>query len=267
MNRMTVLILFMLTFVVSGCGVAPEDVATEFQNAINSQDTEAVMGLLADEVVLQVEGTQISTGKREIQNWLESQAGLNFQFEGTPVSTDSGVSFDACMISSDIWSYFGLGSMTGTCEIALAEDNIISFVVQFDENSKGRLSESVAAVSADMIGIWITRNYLTDSGDLYLEFVEGGTGRLMGLPVDSTPDPDPDAKFEGASLKWTYENYILTIQNEGPASEKYCQEQDVGSYLVKMADGGGLQFKRLNDTCSLRELAFKLPPRWRPMMP
>ena len=66
---------------------------------------------------------------------------------------------------------------------------------------------------------------------------------------------------------WTYNDYILTIQNVGPASEKYCQEQDVGNYLVKISDIGGLEFKPINDSCDLRKLAIQLPPRWRPHEP
>ena len=265
MNRMTVLMIAVLAVAASGCGAGPEDVATEFQNAINSQDTDSVLSLLVDDAVWQVDGTSHRTGKTEIEDWLATQTELNLQIKGEPTSTESGVAFQSCSISSDMWGFFGVNPMTGTCQLALEAGLITGFVVQFDDDSRTRLSDSPAAASAEILGIWRTRNYLTDSGDLFLQFLEQGRGRLVGSSGDSIPAADSD--FEGASLTWTYKDYVLTIQNEGLASDKYCQEQDVGIYLVKLVDAGGLKFKAISDSCSLRGIAVPLPPRWRPHLP
>ena len=164
-----------------------------------------------------------------------------------------------------LWLFFGTSPMSGTCDVVLEGGLITSFTVQFDENSNARLSDSPSATSADILGIWQTRNYLTDSGNLYLHFIEQGRGRLAGSPDGSLSLTDSD--FEGASLTWTYQDYVLTIQNKGPASEGYCQEQDEGIYLVKMVDAGGLKFKAISDSCSLRGIAVPLPPRWFPYVP
>ena len=212
-----------------------------------------------------VDGAPSLAGKAEIRAWFATQSELNFRIEGTPAASDFGAAFQKCSIRSDKWSYFGVDSMTGTCEVALDAGNISSFAIRFDENSKARLSDSPAASAADLIGIWITKNYLTDSGDLYLHFFDQGIGRLANSPDDSAAATNAD--FEGASLVWTYEDYVLTIQNTGPASEKYCQEQDVGNYLVKTVEQGGLTFKLINDSCNLRGVAFQIPSRWRPYKP
>lgn len=265
MHKALIGTLVMLSIVVYGCGPSPEDVGKQFQDALNSGDIDTALGLLDDEAVVDVDGTRAGTGKAEIEEWLSAQAKLNFQLEGTSVAIDSGVVIEDCSIKSDIWSYFELGSMTAICEIGVAGTDITSFVVQFDDSSKDRLSESPAASDSELIGIWRTRNYLTDSGELYLEFLEDGTGRLIGSMGGSIPDHG--VEFEGASLNWTYENFILTIQNAGPASEKYCSEKDVGTFLVKNVDAGGLKFKLLGDTCALRGVAIPLPPRWIPNVP
>lgn len=265
MSRMVIVAAVFLVMVSSGCSANPVDLATQFQDAINSQNIDSTLGLLADDAVFQVDGTQSRAGKAEIEDWLLTQVELSFRLEGAPTASESGAAFENCSISSDIWSFFEVDPMTATCELALNGGAITSFVVQFDENSKARLSDSPAPSSADMIGIWITRNYLTDSGDLYLHFFEQGIGRLADSPSDSVAAPDSD--FEGANLKWNYEDFILTVQNEGQASEKYCQEQDVGTFLAKTHEGGGLKFTTINDSCSLRGVAMQLPPRWRPHAP
>lgn len=265
MSRMTIAITVLLATVVSACGASPDELGAQFQESINSQNIESVLGLLADDAEWQVDETPYLTGKTEIENWLAIQAELNFSMEGSPTASGSGVAFESCSISSDMWLYFGINPMTGTCELSLESGLITGFAVQFDEQSMARLSDSPAATSADILGIWQTRNYLTDSGDLYLHFIEQGRGRLAGSPDSSLSLIESD--FEGASLAWTYQDYFLTFQNEGPASEKYCQEQDVGIYLVSKVEAGGLKFKTVVDSCSLRGIAMGLPPRWRPHVP
>jgi len=250
---------------VSACSTDPVSVVEEFQDAVNSQNIEAATPPLAEDAVLQVDEVITRTGKAEIENWLEMQADLRHRVEGNPTSSESGVSIENCSISSGMWLFFETNPMTGTCDVVLEGGLIISFTVRFDEDSTARLSGSPAATTADLIGVWTTNNYLADSGDLFLEILDSGTGRLVGSPDNSLPAPDSD--FEGASIAWTYEDYVLTIQNEGSASEPYCQEQDVGVYLVKSVDAGGLKFKPISDSCGLRKVAFELPPRWRPQAP
>lgn len=155
--------------------------------------------------------------------------------------------------------------MIGACEVELEGGQITSFTVRFDEDSKARLSDSPAAASADLIGIWTNWNFLAAPGDLYLQFFADGSARLAATPDDLLVTPS--SEHPGASLSWTYEDHVLTIQNKGAASEKYCQEQDVGNYLVSNVDAGGINFKALNDVCSLRGVALEFPFRWRPYMP
>ena len=265
MKKIAILAIMLSGIAVSGCGPSPEDLAAQFQAAINSQDTEAALSLFADAATLQVGGAPHRTGKGEIEDWIREQADLNFQFTGDPVRSETRIVFTDCSISSYGWSFFGLDTMTGTCDVTLDDGAISSFSVQFDTESMEKLSGSPAATSADLIGTWVTLNYIGDSGDMFLEISGDGTGRLLGSRDASFPTPD--SEFESANITWTYEETILTIQNDGPASEKYCEEQDVGTYLVKMVDGGGLKFKSIGDSCSLREVAFELPPRWRPYVP
>jgi hypothetical protein len=56
-----------------------------------------------------------------------------------------------------------------------------------------------------------------------------------------------------------YDDYVLTLQNDGPASEGYCQEQDVGTYLIRnveSASGNRMQFKLVSDPCVYRATAL-----------
>jgi len=253
MAMLAVVIVFM-----TGCGADPVTVAQQFQEAVNSQNVESAVELLADDAVLMLDETSPITGKEQIADWLAKQAELHFQLNGDPIASESGVTFESCSISSDQWLFYGTNPMSGTCEVALEDGLITNFAVQFDETSKASLADSPVATTTNMIGIWVTKNYLTDSGDLYLQFFEDGSGMLTGSLDSNHPD---------ASITWTYEDYILTLQNHGAASEGYCQEQDVGKFLVKNADGGGLKFKTINDLCSLRGTALQLPPRWRQHVP
>lgn len=250
---------------VSGCGNEPATdpvvVAQGFQEAVNSQDVDSALEFFADDAVLMLDKTSPITGKIQIADWLAKQAILRFQLNGNPIASESGITFESCSISSDQWLFYGTNPMSGTCEVALEYGLITNFAIQFDENSQANLSDSPAAVSTDMVGIWTTRNYMDDSNNyLYLQFFEDGSGRLAVTPDDLLIAPDSD--HAGASLTWTYENYVLSLQNDRVASEGYCQEQDVGKFLVKKVDGGGLRFKTINDSCSARGLAFKIPPRW-----
>ena len=81
----------------------------------------------------------------------------------------------------------------------------------------------------------------------------------------------PDSDHPGARLKWTYEEYMLTLQNDGPASEGYCQEQDVGIYLIKTvesASGNRMQFKPVTDSCEYRAAALqRIGSPWDPYTP
>lgn len=254
-------VLAVLMVFVTGCSADPVAAAQQFQEAVNSQDVGSALEFFADDAVLILDETSPITGKEQIADWLAKQAELHFQLNGNPIASESGVTFESCSISSDQWLFYGTNPMSGTCEVALEDGLITNFAVQFDENSQANLSNSPAAVSTDMVGIWTTKNYMDDSSNyLYLQLFENGSGRLAVTPDDLLIAPDSD--HTGASLRWTYENYVFTLQNDRAASEGYCQEQDVGKFLVKKADGGGLVFKTINDSCSLRGLAFKIPPRW-----
>jgi hypothetical protein len=267
MKRLTILLP---TLMLAACGSATTTaevdglatdrtaIAGKFQEAVNSQDVETALELLADDSAIEQGETSIITGKEPIADWLVLQTQLHYQFKGDPMASDSGVTFEDCSVSSYQWSFYGIQSMSGTCAAAIDDGLITDFTVRFDESSRAELSDSAVAATADLIGTWITRNYMTDSGDLHLQLFEDGSGRLAG-----TDDPD----HEGATLAWTYEDFVLTLKNAGPASDGYCQEQDVGQFLVKNADGGGLSFKTITDSCALRATAFQLPPRWRPQEP
>ena len=261
----TIVMLAFVLVLMTGCGADPVTVAQQFQEAVNSQDVESALKLLAKNASMKAGETSSVTGKDQIANWLATQAELHYQFNGDPIASESRVTFENCSINSYQWSYYAIKAMSGTCEVTVEDELVTEFAVQFDEDSKASLADSSVAAAADMIGIWITKNYLTDSGDLYLQFFEDGSSRLASTPDDLLITPDSD--HQGASITWTYEDYVLILQNDGVASEGYCQEQDVGKFLVKNADGGGLIFKTIDDSCSLRGVAFQLPPRWRPYVP
>ena len=254
MKKFAVLTIVLLAIATSGCGPSPEELTAQFMDAINSQDTESALELLSEDAVLQVDGTLSRTGKAEIENWLAEQADLRLRIEGNPSASETGVEIEGCSISSDQWLYFGVNPMSGTCEVALEGGLITSFTVQFDENSKARLSESVAPVSADLVGIWTAVGVTPDETEkpipFFLQFFEDGSARLGVAPDDL--NIAPDASHPGARLTWVYEDYVLTIQNQGPAAEGYCQEQDVGTYLVRKTEAGGIKFKHLEEPCGWR---------------
>ena len=92
----------------------------------------------------------------------------------------------------------------------------------------------------------------------HLQFGEDGGARLAVTPEDLSIAPDAD--HPGARLTWTYEDYVLAVQNEGSASEGYCQEQDVGSYLVrnvKSVPRSRMQFKLISDPCAWRAFTMQ----------
>jgi len=258
-------VLAVVMVLMTGCGANTVTIARQFQEAVNSQNVDSALKLLAEDASLQLDEFSTVTGKDQVADWLATQAELHYQFNGDPIAVDSAATFENCSISSNQWVFYGINPMSGTCEVALVNGLITRIAVQFDESSKAKLSGSPVAATADMIGVWTTKNYMTDSGNLYLQFYEDGSARLVGTQDDYLDDPDSDQP--GARLMWTYEDYMLSIRNVGPASEGYCQEQDIGKYLVKKADGGGLRFNTISDPCSLRGLAFNLPPRWRPNAP
>jgi hypothetical protein len=259
---------------VTGCSPDPVTVVEQFQDAVNSQNIEGAIELLAEDAVLQVDGSLSRTGKAETENWLATQAELNFRIEGDPASSESGVSIESCSISSNQWLYFGVNPMIGTCEVALEGGLINSFAIRFDENSKARLSDSPAAVSADLVEIWTGRwvvpegsGYVTDDNvTAHLQFVKDGSARLAHSAEDLLIPPDTD--HPGARLTWTYEDYMLTLQNQGSASEGYCQVQDVGTYLVKNTRENGIEIKLISDQCAFRANSLpRLGAIWRPYVP
>jgi hypothetical protein len=153
-----------------------------------------------------------------------------------------------------MWIYFGVNPMSGTCEVALEGGLITRFAVQFDENSKGRLSESMVPVTGDLVGIWTSADSTPQEPNKYipffLQFFEDGIARSAVSPEDFLIAPD--SNHPGVRYTWTYKDYVLTVQNQGPASEGYCQEQDVGTYLVRNIEEGGIQFRPLKDPCAWR---------------
>ncbi len=276
MKKFAVLTIVLLAIATSGCGPSPEELTAQFMDAINSQDTESALELLSEDAVLQVDGTLSRTGKAEIENWLEMQADLRHRIEGDPAFSESGVSIESCSISSDKWLYFGVNPMSGTCEVALEGGLVTNIVLQIDDDSKARLSDSQAATTADFLGIWMGGAPLP-GGDphvgevalYHLQFAEDGSARLAVTPDDLSIAPD--SNHPGASLTWTYEDYVLTVQNEGSATEGYCQDQDVGTYLiknVKSAGGGRLQFNLISDSCVFRAATLqRVAAPWDPYVP
>ncbi len=261
MKKFAVLTIVLIAIATSGCGPSPEELTAQFLDAINSQDIDSALELISEDATLQVDGTLSLNGKAEIEDWLATQADLSHRMEGDPTASGSGVAIESCSISSHQWLYFGVNPMSGTCIVELEGALITSFAVQFDENSKARLSESVAPVSADLVGIWTaTGGALPGTNDpipVFLQFFEDGSSRWAISPEDLLIAPDSD--HPGVRLTWTYEDYVLTLQNQGPASEGFCQEQDVGTYLVRNTEAGGIQFKKLEEPCAWRTLLSYVP--------
>ena len=150
MNKHLALLVVGL-LLVAACGSDPVSIAEQFQSAVNSKDIEAALELLSEDAVLQVEGTPSRTGKEEIENWLATQAKINYRIEGTPTASESGVEYEGCSIISSQWMFFGVNPMTGVCEVVLESGLINSFSVRFDENSKAALSDSPVAERSDLV--------------------------------------------------------------------------------------------------------------------
>ena len=260
----------------TGCGVNPVIVAQQFQEAVNSQNVESALALLVENASLKVGDATSVTGKDQIANWLNTQAELHYQFNGDPITSESGVTFENCSINSYQWSYYGIKEMSGTCEVKVEDGLITEFAVQFDEKSKASLSSSSVVAPTDLVGIW-TGEWPIPGADPHdgeitlnhLQFNEGGSARLAVTSDDLSIAPDSD--HPGARFTWTYENYVLTLQNEGPASEGYCSEQDVGTYLiriVKSASGNRIQFKLVSDSCAYRAAMLpRISAPWDPYVP
>jgi hypothetical protein len=268
MNKYLALLVVGL-LLIAGCSSDPVSVATQFQDAVNSQDLESALELLAEDAVLQVDGTPSRTGKAEIKNWLVTQADLNYRIEGDPTASESGVAFENCSMSSDQWAFVRVNPMSGTCEVALEGGHITSFTIQFDENLKARLSDSGTAVSADLVEIWAGTSpdpeavrYIPS----FFQILEDGSARFAFSPEDLLIAPDSD--HPGVRFTWTYEGYVLTVQNQGPAIEGYCQEQDVGTYLFRNTDEDGIQFKSISDPCVWRkDMLVRRGGDWNPYVP
>lgn len=168
--------------------------------------------------------------------------------------------------------------MSGACQMVIEGGLITEFVVQFDENSKVILSDSSVLTSTDLVGIWTVESVKPgvqgnpEEDDIityFLQFAEDGSARLADTLEDLLNSPDSD--HPGANLSWTYENYVLSLKNDGPASEGYCLEQDVGTYLiryVKSASGNRMQFKLVSDSCVYRATVLpRVAAPWDPYVP
>jgi len=260
----------------TGCRTNPITVVQQFQEAVNSQNVESALELFAEDASLKVADATSVTGKDQIANWLTTQAELHYQFNGDPITSESGVTFENCSINSYQWSYYGIKAMSGTCEVKVEDGLITEFAVQYDENSKASLSDSSVVTSTDLVGIWTGEWPVPGadphSGEItlnHLQFNENGSARLAITSDDLLIAPDSD--HPGAHFTWTYKNYVLTLQNEGQASEGYCLEQDVGTYLirkVKSASGNRLQFKLVSDSCAYRAAMLpRISAPWDPYFP
>ena len=119
----------------TGCRADPVTVAQQFQEAVNSQNVESALDLLAEDASLKIGETSSITGKGQIANWLTTQAELHYQVNGDLTTSESGVTFENCSINSYQWSYYGIKAMSGICEVNVEDGLITEFTVQFDENS------------------------------------------------------------------------------------------------------------------------------------
>lgn len=271
-----IVVMTVVMVTITGCGANSLTVAQQFQEAVNSQNVEAGLELLTENASLKVGESSSVTGKDQIANWLTTQAELNFQFNGDPIASESGVTFESCSVNSYQWSYYGIKAMSGTCDLVIEGGHITEFVVEFDENSKASLSDSSVVTPTELVGIW-TGEWPMPGADPHngeitlnhLQFKEDGSARLAITSDDLLIDPDSD--HPGAGFTWTYENYILTLQNDGPASDGYCSERDVGTYLIRnvtSTSGNRLRFKLVSDSCAYRaNLLPRIASPWDPYVP
>ncbi len=271
-----VFVIAAVMVLVAGCGVKPVTVAQQFQEAINSQNVESALDLLSENASLNVGESLSLEGKSPIADWLTIQAKLQFELNGDPVTTDSGVSFENCLITSNQWSFYGIEAMSGTCTLVVEGGLVAELVIQYDENSKASLSDSSLVKPTDLVGIW-TGEWPMPGADPfadeitlnYFQFNEDGSARLATSPDDLSINPD--SEHPGARFKWSYENYVLNLQNDGPASEGYCDEQDVGSYLIRTVKNVSLnriQFKLILDPCLYRASALpRIAAPWDAFLP
>ena len=269
-------VMAVVMLLMTGCGADPVTVAQQFQEAVTSQNVESALELLAENASLKVGENSSVIGKDQIANWLTTQAELHFQFNGDPIASESGITFENCLTNSYQWPYYGIKSLSGTCKVKVEDGLITEFTVQFDENSKASLSDSSVVAPTDLVGIW-TGEWPIPGADPHngeitlnhLQFNEDGSARLAITSDDLLIAPDSD--HPGARFSWTYNNYILTLQNKGPASEGYCLEQDVGTYLirnVKNASGNRIQFKLVRDSCVYRSTMLpRIAAPWDPYVP
>ncbi len=271
-----VFVIAAVMVLVAGCGVKPVTVAQQFQEAINSQNVESALDLLSENASLNVGESLSLEGKSPIADWLTIQAKLQFELNGDPVTTDSGVSFENCLITSNQWSFYGIEAMSGTCTLVVEGGHVAELVIQYDENSKASLSDSSLVKPTDLVDIW-TGEWPMPGADPfadeitlnYFQFIEDGSARLATSPDDLSINPD--SEHPGARFKWSYENYVLNLQNDGPASEGYCDEQDVGSYLIRTVKNVSLnriQFKLILDPCLYRASALpRVAAPWDAFLP
>jgi hypothetical protein len=195
----------------TGCGTDPVTVAQQFQEAVNAQSVDSALELFAENASLKVDEVSSVTGKDQIANWLATQAELHFQYNGDPIASESGVTFENCSTNSYQWSYYRIKSLSGTCNMKVEDGRITEFAVQFDDNSKASLSDSTVVAPTDLVGIWTGEwarpgvHEHPEESDIvtyFFQFAEGGSARLAVSPEDLLTSPD--SNHPGANLSWTY---------------------------------------------------------------
>lgn len=255
-----VLLITLLAFFLAGCGPNSDEIANQLVTAINSRDIETSLSLFSDNASIRIGDLQHLEGKEEVQSWLEKSALLNLTITIESMQNDGDTVVAEAAMTSDYWRYVDANPMEGTIRLTIQDGLVNNFTVTFDEVSMNKLLDPSVATTDSLIGVWTT--VTMEAGTVpgvpeqwFIRFHDDSKIRWADSP-ESTSSPVDEA-YPGAWLTWSYDGAILSVQNDGQASEHYCQVEDMGFYMVKHKfdeDTNNIQlaFKSVKDPCAFR---------------
>ena len=244
------LLLLAIVLTLPACQPDPLTVSTNYMNAVKNGNAEAMLAEVSDDIVLVVAGDPLfhaeTSGKEEMRAYIEGNAssGMVMELTGDPVVNGSQITIPTRLSIPD-FKAIGVEWITGKDVITIEKGKVVHDVWTLDDTSRDKLlttfGELQRQFEENLIGGWFN-----DSGGVGKEaefhYFADGTYEMVRYVI-------------GEKTLWDKGTYTVqgSVVTYTTTENKYCAENDKGSYEMNILPDGTLQAILIEDGCMKRK--------------
>jgi SnoaL-like domain len=192
------LVIGIVLLVLAGCGPAPDAVAAQLVEAVNSRDLDGALALFARDAVVDTGSSAPFSGMGEIRHWLERLFADNVQLgEVEILEQDENRIVARYPVTMDSASALGVASLEGSGEMTIQQGRITALSFSLSAGSRAELLRATLGVGSPLLSYAV----LTDPDPLRASPGGGYEPNLASLTVVVTNDSGAPVQVRSIILR------------------------------------------------------------------